>query len=141
MCDVPVVTVYFLVFELFTWSGIHGVKAWLESTASWMEEKTQDFVTLSLKKPPVCRLSSTPAARKKRKRHNNEQGGRRRARVGVGVQQMISVRPKTETESEGRHEIFQAMDERIGSLLGRKECTKSSFPGHSDLRARQRSKS
>lgn len=31
-------------------------------TASWMEEKRQDFVTLSLKKPPVCRLSTTPAA-------------------------------------------------------------------------------
>lgn len=51
-------------FELFTSSGLHGWEAWQERTASWMDEKIQDLVTFSLKKPPVCRLSTTTAARK-----------------------------------------------------------------------------
>lgn len=70
MCDLSVGTLYSLVFvsgwcfEWFTSTGLHGLMAWQERTASWMDEKTQDFVTFSLKKPPVRRLSSTPAARK-----------------------------------------------------------------------------
>lgn len=41
-------------------------EVWQCRTASWMVEKRQDFVTLLLKNPPICRLSTTPARKRGR---------------------------------------------------------------------------
>lgn len=56
--------VWWCVSSLITswWLSISEAKQ--HRTASWTLAKRQDFVTVSLKKPPVCRLSTTPARKR-----------------------------------------------------------------------------
>lgn len=71
------------------------------STASWTEKKRQDLVTFSLKKPPVCRLSTTPAGRKER----------RDACVGGQQRQQ-----KKKTENKGRNKTFPGIKWKLVKL-------------------------